>query len=62
MSNYYNMPKLPTENSPKVEIFVEPSRLSGLKLPTYVTILTCRYRVTAASAWWNRKARVAACS
>ena len=23
MSNYYNMPKLPTENSPKVEIFVD---------------------------------------
>ena len=23
MSNYYNMPKLPTEASPKVEIFVD---------------------------------------
>ena len=23
MSNFYNMPKLPTENSPKVEIFVD---------------------------------------
>ena len=49
MSNYYNMPKLPTEASPKVEIFVD--ELSGLKLLTYVIIRICRCRVTAVSAW-----------
>ena len=34
MSNYYNMPKLPTENSPKVEIFVDdkPVMVPGAKI------------------------------
>ena len=58
MSNYYNMPKLPTENSPKVEIFVD-DKVS--KRPTYVTTRSSRFRETAASAWWSKKAPAVAC-
>ena len=104
------MPKLPTENSPKVEIFVddkavmvpgdtnllEALKAVGIETPhvcyhpylpvsgncrqclveqegprgrmlviaCYTPVITriCRCPVTAASAWWSKKARVAVCS